>query len=124
MRLREIKTHKIFDDSLVDKDRKSDAENSDESEVATGPSEVMLEILSRRSPIFDELVLVRFHSSTHLLRFFFRSTFSLLLLRFLNSKLCDSLSLSRKKNTNLFDLSFLVININILSNNDQILKWT
>uniref|UniRef100_A0A1J3DX51 Uncharacterized protein n=1 Tax=Noccaea caerulescens TaxID=107243 RepID=A0A1J3DX51_NOCCA len=60
---------KIFDDSLVDEDREGDAENSDESEVATGPAEIMLEILPGRSPVLDELVLVRFHSSTHLLRF-------------------------------------------------------
>ena len=49
----------IFDDSLVDNDRESDAEDSDESEVTTSPAEIVLEILSSRSPVLDELVLVR-----------------------------------------------------------------
>ena len=59
--------YEIFDDALVHDDWEGDAEDSDESEVATRPAEVMLEILSRGSPILNELVLVRLHSSTHLL---------------------------------------------------------
>ena len=59
-------TYEIFDDALVDNDGEGDAEDSDESEVATCPSEVMLEILPRGSPVLDELVLVRLHASTHL----------------------------------------------------------
>lgn len=78
---REIWTHEIFDDPLVDNDRESDAEDSDESEVATGPAEIVLEVLPSGSPILDELVLVRFHTSTHLCFLDDLTFFSLSLLR-------------------------------------------
>ena len=60
------RTYEFFDDAFVDEDGNGDAEDSDEGKVATGPAEVVLEILSISSPILDPTVLVSLHSAPHL----------------------------------------------------------
>ncbi|KAD4180130.1 hypothetical protein E3N88_28721 [Mikania micrantha] len=58
-------TYEFTDGAFVNQIRNCDAKDSDESQVTTGPSEIVLQILSDRTPIFDELVLVGLHSTPH-----------------------------------------------------------
>lgn len=94
----EEETHEFTDDAFVDKDGNGDAEDADKEEVPASPAEIDLEILSGRCPIFNELVLVGFHSSTHLrflrsnaIQHFFFFFFSLLFC------LCSVLSFLRTR---------------------------
>ena len=60
-------TYEFTDDAFVDEVGDGDAEDANESEVATSPTEIVLQSLSGWSPILYELVLVCLHSSCHLL---------------------------------------------------------
>ncbi|PON72566.1 hypothetical protein TorRG33x02_251430 [Trema orientale] len=56
---------KFFDDALVDEDWDGNAKQTDKGQVAAGPAEVVLEVLSRTAPLLYEPVLVCLHSSSH-----------------------------------------------------------
>ena len=66
-------THEFTDNALVDKDGNGDAKDANKGEVAASPTEIEFQILSGSAPILYEFVLVCFHSSSHLLLFFFLS---------------------------------------------------
>lgn len=57
--------YEFADDALVDEDGDGDAEDADEGEVAMGPAEVVLQVLSAGAPVLDEPVLVHLHPSPH-----------------------------------------------------------
>lgn len=62
---KEKNAHEFFDDSLVNKDGNSNAEDSDKSKITTSPTKIVLKIFSSRSPFFYEFVLWCFHSTSH-----------------------------------------------------------
>ncbi|RDX99531.1 hypothetical protein CR513_17407, partial [Mucuna pruriens] len=61
-----LETYEFTDDALVDEDGNGDAEDANKGEVAASPTEIELEILSSSAPILYELILVCFHSSSHI----------------------------------------------------------